>query len=82
MSKDQGLGALLMVTGFVGIVLYGWLVFFSAWSLLILEVTGFVVVSGVLGIIVWIGYTLATTPSPTSLEDLGEAVESVELVEA
>ena len=82
MSKDQGLGGLLMIGGLVGIVLYGWLVFFSAWSLLILEVTGFVVVSGVLGIIVWIGYTLATTPSPTSLEDLAEETKNIELVEA
>ncbi len=81
MSKDHGLGALLTVTGLVGIVLYGWLIFFSAWSLLVLEVTGFIVVSGVLGIIVWIGYTLATTPSPTPLNGLGEEAESVELVE-
>ncbi len=79
MSKDQGLGALLTVTGLVGIVLYGWLIFFSAWSLLVLEVTGFVVVSGVLGIIVWIGYTLATISTPTSLEALGEEAENVEL---
>ena len=82
MGKDQGLGALLAVSGLVGVLLYGWLTFFSAWSLLVLEVTGFVVVAGVLGIIVWIGYTLATTPSPTSLEALGEESESVELVEA
>jgi predicted DNA-binding transcriptional regulator len=79
MSKDQSLGALLMVTGLVGIVLYGWLIFFSAWNLLVLEVTGFIVVAGVLGIIVWIGYTLATTLTPTSLEALGEEAENVEL---
>jgi len=79
MSKDQSLGALLTVTGLVGIVLYGWLIFFSAWNLLVLEVTGFIVVAGVLGIIVWIGYTLATTPTPTSLEALGEEAENVEL---
>ena len=81
MSKDQSLGALLMVTGLVGIVLYGWLIFFSAWSLLVLEVTGFVVVAGVLGIIVWIGYTLATTPSPTPLNGLGKEDENVEPIE-
>ncbi len=43
-----------------------------------LQVTGFVAVAGVLRIVAWIGYTLATTPSPTSLEDSGEETESVE----
>ena len=81
MSKDQGLGALLMGTGLVGIFLYGWLVFFSVWSLIVLEVTGFVVVSGVLGVIGWIGYTLATTPSPTPLNGLGKEDVNAELVE-
>ncbi len=77
MSKDQGLGALLLIAGVVGVFFYGWLVFMSEWRLLVLQATGFIVVAGVLGIVAWIGYTMATTPSPQSMEDLDEVVEQV-----
>ena len=78
MSKDKSLGGLLLVGSVLGIILYGWLVFLSSWSEIVLQATGFIVVAGVLGIVAWIGYTLATTPSPTSLADLGENVEEFE----
>ena len=81
MSRDQGLGVLLFVAGVVGVVFYGWLVFMSEWRLLALQVTGFIVVAGVLGIVAWIGYTMATTPPPQPLEDLEERlVEEAEAV--
>ena len=82
MSKDQALGALLLIASVGGIILYGWLVFLTEWSLVVLQATGFIAVAGVLGIIAWIGYTLATTPPPPPLEDLGEelAIEEAERV--
>lgn len=61
MSRDQVIGYLLLVVSVVVIVVYGWLVFMSEYSLLILQITGFVAVAGVFGILAWIGYTLATT---------------------
>jgi len=73
-SRDQGLGALLLVAGAVGIFFYGWLVFMSEWRLFTIQATGFIVVAGVLGIVAWIGYTMATTPSPQPIEGLGEGV--------
>ena len=78
MSKDRGLGALLLFASVVGIILYGWLVFMSEWSLLALQATGFIAVAGVLGIAAWIGYTMATTPPPQPLEDLRAESEVVE----
>ncbi|MDJ0271587.1 MAG: transcriptional regulator, partial [Aigarchaeota archaeon] len=36
----------------------------------VLKLTGIVAVGGVLGIIAWIGYTLATTPPPKPLEEI------------
>jgi len=70
MSKDQAVGALLLVGGVLGILLYGWLVFLTSWSLLLLQLTGFVAVAGILGILTWIGYTLATTPPPKPIGEI------------
>jgi predicted DNA-binding transcriptional regulator len=69
MNKDQGLGWLILVFSVLGIALYYYLVFMSAWSLLTIQVSAFLAVAMVLLIIAWIGYTLATTPPPMPLED-------------
>ena len=72
MSKDQALGAVLLIASVLGIIIYGWLVFLTEYSLLVLELTGFVAIAGILGILSWIGYTMATTPPPKPIEDLEE----------
>jgi predicted DNA-binding transcriptional regulator len=59
MGRDQVVGALLMVLSVAVIIVYGWIVFFTEWSLLLLQITGFIAVLGVFGILAWIGYTLA-----------------------
>ncbi len=69
MDKDQGLGWLILVFSVLGIVLYYYLVFMSAWSLLTIQVSAFLAVGMMLLIFAWIGYTLATTPPPMPLED-------------
>ena len=66
MSKDQMMGGLILAGSIVGIVVYGWLLY--AYSILVLQVTAFVAVGTVLGIAVWIGWTMATTPAPAPLE--------------
>ncbi len=79
MSRDQVIGALILIGSIIGIVLYGWLVFFSPWILLVMELTGFIAVAGVLGILAWIGYTLATTPPPKPIEEIEKELEEEEL---
>jgi len=74
-SKDQGIGAVILVGCLLGIVIYFWLVFFSEWSLFILELTGFIAVGGILGIGAWIGWTMATTPPPKPIEELEKEIE-------
>jgi len=50
--------------------------FTEAWlSLFVLKLTGFVAVAGVLGILAWIGYTLATTPPPKPIEEIEKELE-------
>ena len=75
MSRDQVIGALILIGSIIGIVLYGWLVFLSPWILLVMELTGFIAVAGVLGILAWIGYTLATTPPPKPIEEIEKELE-------
>ena len=75
MSRDQVIGALLLVAGVLGIILYGWFVFLTSWSLLVLQLTGFTAIAGVLGIIGWIGYTLATTPPPHPIEEIEKEMQ-------
>jgi predicted DNA-binding transcriptional regulator len=74
-SKDQGIGAVILVCCLLGIVIYFWLVFFSPWSLLILQLTGFIAVGGILGIGAWIGWTMATTPPPKPIEEIEKELE-------
>lgn len=74
MSKDQVVGVLLLLIGVVGIVVYGWLVFLSQWSMLILQLTGFIAVAAILAIVAWIGYTLATTPPPKPIEEIEKEI--------
>ena len=68
MSRDQAVGVLLCLGSVLGILAYGWLVFASEWAMLTLQLTGFIAAAAVLGILSWIGYTLATTPPPKPLE--------------
>ena len=78
MVKDQALGAAVLVVCVVGILIYGWLVFLTNWSLLVLELTGFIAILGILGIGAWIGWTMATTPPPKPIEELEKEIEAEE----
>jgi predicted DNA-binding transcriptional regulator len=63
-----------MVGSLAGIAVYGWLLT-SPYYLAILKLTAFVAVAGVLGILAWIGYTLATTPPPKPIEEIEKEIE-------
>jgi len=77
MSKDQAIGALILVGSVAGIFIYAWFLFLmgSGVALLALQLTGLIAVGGVLGILAWIGYTLATTPPPAPIEDIEKELE-------
>ncbi len=75
MNKDQVIGVGLLLASIVVIVIYGWLVFFTEYSMLVLQLTGFIAVAGVFGILAWIGYTLATTPPPKPIEEIEKELE-------
>jgi len=70
LSKNQALGTLILIICVIGVVVYGWLIFFSIWSQLVLQMMGFVAIGGILGIGAWIGWIMATTPPPKPLEEM------------
>ncbi|MGC8969118.1 MAG: transcriptional regulator [Conexivisphaera sp.] len=73
MSRDQCLGVLMLVLGVVVIIVYGWLDW--AYPIRTLQVTAFIIVAAVLGIVAWIGYTLATTPPPKPIAEIEKELE-------
>jgi len=75
MGKDQVIGIILLIVSAIVIVVYGWLVFFTEYWQFILQLTGFILVAGVFGILGWIGYTLATTPPPKPIEEIEKELE-------
>ncbi len=75
MHRDKAIGIGLMAVGVIGILLYGWLVFFSPWQTFVLQLTAFVAVAAVLGILAWVGYALATTPPPKPIEEIEKEVQ-------
>jgi len=70
MSKDQIVGRVILLVSILGTVAYFYLVLLSPWAIITIQVSAFVAVAAILLIVAWIGYTLATTPPPTPLEDL------------
>jgi len=76
---DRVLGAVILLGSLLGIAIYFWLVFLSAWAVLVIQISAFAAVAAVLVIVAWIGYTLATTPPPEPLEDFsGDFEEDTE----
>ncbi|MCP8321592.1 MAG: transcriptional regulator [archaeon] len=69
MSKDQVIGAIIMIAGILGMIIYGWLLFFIA-PQLVLQISVFIAVVAILAILAWIGWTMATTSPPTPIEEL------------
>jgi predicted DNA-binding transcriptional regulator len=54
--------------------LYGWLLFFTEWALLLIQLTLMIAVAAVLSVVAWIGYTLATTPLPKPIEEIEKEI--------
>ncbi len=78
MTRDQLLGLLVFAASVIGIIIYFCLMFvppLNQWAFLVIQITMFIAVGAVLGVLAWIGYTLATTPPPEPLPELEELEE-------
>ena len=62
------MGVFIFVSCIAAFFLYAYLLMLSEWSPIVLQLTILMVVGGVLGIVSWIGYQMATTSAkPSSL---------------
>jgi predicted DNA-binding transcriptional regulator len=68
MANDRALGGIILAGSIIGIIVYGTLLWF--WALIILEITAFLGVIVLLGILGWIGWTMATTPPPEPMPEM------------
>jgi len=77
MSRDQVIGTLIAICSIIGIIVYLWAIFLAEeWiQYITLRITGAVAIGGVLGILAWVGYTLATTPPPKPIEEIEKEIE-------
>ena len=80
MSNDKVLGSLIFLGSIGGICVYFWLLFFSAWEILVIQVSAFLALAAVLLISSWIGYTMATTPPLVPVVDR-ESTDDIDLSE-
>ncbi|HYB03547.1 MAG TPA: hypothetical protein VED17_03735 [Nitrososphaerales archaeon] len=70
MARDRAIGSALVVGAVVGVIVYGFLLFYFPSPIPVdtLKITAFVAIVAVLAILGWIGYVMATTPPPVPLE--------------
>jgi predicted DNA-binding transcriptional regulator len=66
MSKRKAQGILVFVLAISAFFVYAYLLMLSEWSPIVLQLSILMVVGGVLGVISWIGYMMATTKSSPS----------------
>ena len=70
MSKDQVAGTLILLFSLVLLGLYGYMIYIPDLRIWATVIVTTVAAIGVLGVMAWIGWTMATTPSPTPFEDI------------
>ena len=68
MANDRTVGATIFVASILGIIVYGVLEYY--WESQVLAITAFLGIALLLGILAWIGYTMATTPPPEPITDI------------
>ncbi|MBS1260433.1 MAG: hypothetical protein MAG473_00757 [Thaumarchaeota archaeon] len=66
MSRRKAQGIMVFVLAISAFFLYSYLLMLSEWSPIVLQLSILMIVGGILGVISWIGYMMATTKSSPS----------------
>ncbi len=68
MDKRKVTGITIFVVCIGGFFLYAYLLMLSEWSPIVLQLSVLMIAGGILGVVAWIGYVMATTkPSSSSI---------------
>lgn len=66
MSRRKAQGIIIFVLAISAFFVYSYLLMLSEWGPIVLQLSILMVVGGILGVISWIGYVMATTKSSPS----------------
>jgi len=66
MTKRRNVGMMIFVLSIGGFFVYAYLLMLSEWSPIVLQLSVLMAVGGILGVISWIGYNMATSKPPPS----------------
>ncbi len=66
MSRRKSQGITIFVLAISAFFVYSYLLMLSEWGPIVLQLSILMVVGGILGVISWIGYVMATTKSSPS----------------
>ena len=66
MDKRKGIGITIFILCISAFFVYAYLLMLSEWSGVVLQLSVLMITGGLLGVIAWIGYTMATTKSTPS----------------
>ena len=66
MSRRKTQGIMIFVLAISAFFVYSYLLMLSEWGPIVLQLSILMVVGGILGVISWIGYMMATTKSSPS----------------
>ena len=66
MTRQRNLGIMIFVLCIVGFFVYAYLLMLSEWGPIVLQLSVLMAVGGMLGVISWIGYNMATSKSSSS----------------
>jgi len=66
LSRRKVQGVMIFVLTIFAFFLYSYLLMLSEWSPIVLQLSLLMIVGGILGVISWIGYVMATTKSSPS----------------
>ena len=70
MDKRRGMGITIFILCITAFFVYAYLLMLSEWSGVVLQLSVLMIAGGLLGVVAWIGYTMATTKAtPSSITD-------------
>ncbi len=80
MERDKVIGIIMVIAGitislFYAVALFMPNLIFEGIDVILVKITVFIAVVAVMGILAWIGYTLATTPPPKPIEEIEKELE-------